>query len=95
LAPRKPGQKPKLDARARELLKVMKENETLQRKLRIANALIDLQKNRRERCRIFRKARPVGQKLLVVAWRSVEERPLAFWCFEPVKKHGPGMAADL
>lgn len=19
----------------------------------------------------------------------------SFWCFEPVKKHGPGMAADL
>ena len=48
LAPRKPGRKPKLDARARELLKVTKENETLQRKLRIANALIALQKKAHE-----------------------------------------------
>jgi hypothetical protein len=67
LVARTPGRKPKLDAKARELLAVTKENEALKRKLRIANALIDLQKNRRERRQIFRKARPVGQKLLVVA----------------------------
>lgn len=62
-----PGRKPKLNAKDRELLAVVKKNEVLQRKLRIANALIDLQKNHRERRRIFRRARPVGQKLLVVA----------------------------
>ncbi len=95
LVSRTPGRKPKLNAKDRELFAVTKQNEVLQRKLRIANALIELQKNHRERRRIFRQARPVGQKLLVVAWRSVEERPSAFWCFEPVKKHGPGMAAYL
>ena len=44
LAARKPGRKPKLDAKDRELLAVTKENEVLQRKLRVANALIALQK---------------------------------------------------
>jgi transposase-like protein len=48
LTPRKPGRKPKLDAKARELLAVTKENETLKRKLRVANALIDLQKKAHE-----------------------------------------------
>ena len=48
LTPRKPGRKPKLDAKARELLKVTKEVEALKRKLRIANALIDLQKKAHE-----------------------------------------------
>jgi transposase len=48
LIPRKPGRKPKLDAKGRELLKVTKENENLKRKLRIANALIDLQKKAHE-----------------------------------------------
>jgi len=48
LSPRKPGRKPTLDMKARELLKVTKENETLKRKLRIANALIDLQKKAHE-----------------------------------------------
>ena len=48
LAPRKPGRKPKLDAKARELLAVTKEVEALKRKLRIANALIDLQKKAHE-----------------------------------------------
>ena len=66
LTSRKPGRKPKLGAAGRELLAVTKQNEILHRKLRIANALIDLQKNDRERRRIFQVARPVGQKLLVV-----------------------------
>ena len=48
LTPRTPGRKPKLDAKARELLAVTKENEALKRKLRIANALIDLQKKAHE-----------------------------------------------
>lgn len=63
LTSRKPGRKPKLGAAGRELLAVTKQNETLQRKLRVANALIALQKNHRERRSIFRKAWPVGQKL--------------------------------
>jgi hypothetical protein len=46
LTPRKPDRKPKLSAQDRELLAVTKLNETLQRKLRIANALIALQKRR-------------------------------------------------
>lgn len=48
LTPRKPGRKPKLDARDRELLAVTKQNETLQRKLRVAEALITLQKKAHE-----------------------------------------------
>ena len=48
LAPRTPGRKPKLDAKARALLAVTKENEALKRKLRIANALISLQKKAHE-----------------------------------------------
>ena len=48
LSSRKPGRKPKLDVKARELLAVTKENENLKRKLRIANALIELQKKAHE-----------------------------------------------
>jgi transposase-like protein len=48
LASQKPGRKPKLSARDRELLALTKQNETLQRKLRVANALIDLQKKAHE-----------------------------------------------
>ena len=48
LTARKPGRKPRLDAKDRELLAVTKENESLQRKLRVANALIDLQKKAHE-----------------------------------------------
>jgi transposase-like protein len=48
LASRKPGRKPKLGAAGRELLAVTKQNETLQRKLRVANALIALQKKMHE-----------------------------------------------
>jgi transposase-like protein len=48
LTSRKPGRKPKLSAHDRALLAVTKENEALQRKLRIANALIALQKKAHE-----------------------------------------------
>ncbi len=48
LTSRKPGRKPKLSATDRELLVVTKKNETLERKLRIANALIALQKKAHE-----------------------------------------------
>ena len=48
LASRKPGRKPKLSAHDRALLAVTKQNEALQRKLRIANALIALQKKAHE-----------------------------------------------
>jgi transposase len=48
LASRTPGRKPKLSAKDRELLAVIKQNEVLQRKLRIANALIGLQKKAHE-----------------------------------------------
>ena len=44
LTPRRPGRKPKLDARGRELAAVTKVNAVLERKLRVANALIALQK---------------------------------------------------
>lgn len=48
LTPQKPGRKPKLDQKDRELLAVNKENATLKRKLRIANALLELQKKAHE-----------------------------------------------
>lgn len=48
LTSRKPGRKAKLSAKDRELLAVTKKNETLERKLRIANALIALQKKAHE-----------------------------------------------
>lgn len=44
MAAQKPGRKPKLDDKDRQLLAVTKENEELKRKLRIASAVIDLQK---------------------------------------------------
>jgi len=48
LTSRRPGRKPKLSAHDRALLAVTKQNEELQRKLRIANALIALQKKAHE-----------------------------------------------
>jgi transposase-like protein len=48
LTSRTSGRKPKLDVRGRELVAVTKENEDLKRKLRVANALIDLQKKAHE-----------------------------------------------
>ena len=48
LVPRKPGRKPKFDVKDRELLALTKEIEALQRKLRVANALIALQKKAHE-----------------------------------------------
>ena len=48
LTSRTPGRKPKLSAKDRELLAVIKQNEVLQRKLRIANALIGLKKKAHE-----------------------------------------------
>lgn len=44
LAAQKPGRKPKLDAKDRALLAAEKKVAELERKLRIANAVIDLQK---------------------------------------------------
>lgn len=48
LDPQKPGRKPKLDEKDRQLLAVTKENAALKHKLRVANALIDLQKKAHE-----------------------------------------------
>jgi len=48
LTSRTPGRKPKLSAKDRELLAVTKQNELLHRKLRVANALIGLQKKAHE-----------------------------------------------
>ena len=47
LTPRTPGRKAKLDSKDRQLLAVTKENETLKHKLRVANALLELQKKAR------------------------------------------------
>ena len=44
LKTKKPGRKPKLDAKDRELAALQKKNAELERKLRVANSLIDLQK---------------------------------------------------
>lgn len=48
LTSRRPGRQPKLGATDRALLAATKQNEILQRKLRVANALIDLQKKAHE-----------------------------------------------
>lgn len=48
LSPQKPGRKPKLDEKDRQLLTVTKENAALKRRLRIADALIALQKKAHE-----------------------------------------------
>jgi transposase len=47
LTPRVPGRKAKLDSKDRQLIAVTKENETLKHKLRVANALLELQKKAR------------------------------------------------
>ncbi|MEO0323762.1 MAG: transposase [Myxococcota bacterium] len=44
LASRKPGRKPKQTAAERELAKLKKKNAELERQLRVANSLLDLQK---------------------------------------------------
>lgn len=48
LAPQKPGRKPKLDEKDRQLLALTKKNAVLERKLLIANGLISLQKKAHE-----------------------------------------------
>ena len=48
LVARKPGRKPKLDESARQLLALTKKNAELERKLKVANALIGLQKKAHE-----------------------------------------------
>jgi transposase-like protein len=48
LAPQKPGRKPMLDDKDRQLIAVTKENAALKRRLQIANALIELQKKAHE-----------------------------------------------
>lgn len=62
LASRTPGRKPKLSAKDRELLAVTKQNEVLQRKLRIANALIELQKKAHELLGLTRPAPPASDE---------------------------------
>jgi transposase len=49
LDPRKVGRKPKLDAKDRRNVELTKRNAVLERKLHIAEAIIALQKNYRER----------------------------------------------
>lgn len=48
LAGQKPGRKPKLDAKDRELAALRKQKAELERQLRIANAVIELQKKAHE-----------------------------------------------
>ena len=48
LAPQKPGRKPKLDDKDRQLLAMTKELAVVKRKLLIANGLISLQKKAHE-----------------------------------------------
>jgi transposase len=48
LSPRKPGRKPKLDEAGRQLLALTKKNAALERKLRMAEAIIALQKKAHE-----------------------------------------------
>jgi len=48
LAAQRPGRKPKLDEQGRELVALTKRNAVLERKLKIANALLELQKKAHE-----------------------------------------------
>ena len=48
LVPQKPGRKPKLDEKDRQLLAMAKENAVLKRKLQIANGLVALQRKAHE-----------------------------------------------
>ena len=48
LVPQKPGRKPKLDEKDRQLLAMAKENAVLNRKLQIANGLVALQRKAHE-----------------------------------------------
>ena len=48
LAAQKPGRKPKLDEQGKQLLAMTKRNAVLERKLKIANAIISLQKKAHE-----------------------------------------------
>ena len=48
LTPQRPGRKPRLDAKDRQLLAVTRENAELKRKLQVATALIGLQKKAHE-----------------------------------------------
>lgn len=48
LVPQKPGRKPNLDEKDRQLLAMTKENAVLKRKLEIANGLVALQKKAHE-----------------------------------------------
>jgi transposase-like protein len=48
LEARKPGRKPRLDAAARALQAAKKENDALKHKLRVATAIIELQKKAHE-----------------------------------------------
>ena len=48
LSPQKPGRKPKLDEKDRQLVAAAKENARLTHKLRVAHAIIDLQKKAHE-----------------------------------------------
>lgn len=48
LEPRKAGRKPKLDAQERRIVELEKRNAELERRLRVADALIDLQKKAHE-----------------------------------------------
>ena len=48
LKAKQPGRKPKRDAKDRELAALKKKNAELERKLRVANSLIDLQKKAHE-----------------------------------------------
>lgn len=68
------------------------ERRRLEREIRQLREENEFLKNHRARSG----ALPVGQKLWSAYSRvSEEERPSVFWCLEPVKKHGPGVAADL
>jgi transposase-like protein len=48
LGPQKPGRKPRLDEQGKQLVAMTKRNAVLERKLKIANALISLQKQAHE-----------------------------------------------
>jgi transposase-like protein len=92
LAAKKPGRKPKFTEAERLNVELTKRNAVLEKKLRIANALIALQKNHRGlRPTCWTRSSTSGTRGGGLG-RSGRE---LFGDSEPVKKHGPENAAHL
>ena len=66
------------------------------RRLRRENAVLRQEQAFAKNCRGARYAPSVDLKLPKLLWVSRVAWPFTYWCScEPVKKHGPGVTADL